>query len=92
MYSIRPSADEIFLSSEALYELVEMHYRRCSEHVSAILEVELTPYTQNTHYLESCKDKWLARYKGTRAGRSEEHASETSSVFILHYSCFLSII
>lgn len=57
----------MILYSEALDELVEIHYSRCSEHVGAILEVKLTSYTQNKHYPESCKDKWLARYRDTRA-------------------------
>jgi len=52
----------------SLSELVESHYQSCSQHVDAILEVEMTPFTQNTHYLETSKAKWLARYKDIRAG------------------------
>jgi hypothetical protein len=28
------------------------------------------PFTQNDHYLQTCKDKWLARYKDARAGKA----------------------
>jgi hypothetical protein len=31
------------------------------------LEVEQTPYTQNTHYLQESTDKWLSKYKNARA-------------------------
>lgn len=36
-----------------------------------MLETEQTPFTQNDHYLQTCKDKWLAKYKDARAGRVE---------------------
>ncbi|KAL0952897.1 hypothetical protein HGRIS_007115 [Hohenbuehelia grisea] len=55
--------------STFLLELVEKHHIRCLMFVETALEVELTPYTQNTHYLESSSSKWLARYKDSRAGK-----------------------
>lgn len=33
-----------------------------------MLQTELTPFTQNTHYLQTCTHKWLAKYKDARAG------------------------
>ena len=31
--------------------------------------MEIVPFTQNTHYLETCTQKWLSKYKDTRAGK-----------------------
>ncbi|KIM82118.1 hypothetical protein PILCRDRAFT_485567 [Piloderma croceum F 1598] len=53
----------------SISELVDRHYIGCGQFLQAILEAEQTPYTQNDHYLETCKDKWLAKYKDARAGR-----------------------
>ena len=52
-----------------------MHYQKCNEHLEAILEVELTPYTQNDHYYEASKDKFLTEYKDLRAGRTRSSES-----------------
>lgn len=52
-----------------------MHYQKCNEHLEAILEVELTPYTQNDHYYEASKDKFLTRYKDLRAERTRSFES-----------------
>lgn len=53
-------------------ELIQLHLFSCRSFVDATLEVERMPYTQNTHYLQSCVDKWLAKYK---TQRKEEHTS-----------------
>jgi len=58
-----------FFHRVSISELVDRHYIGCGQFLQAILEVEQTPYTQNDHYLETCKDKWLAKYKDARAGR-----------------------
>jgi hypothetical protein len=55
----------------SISELVNRHHITCNQFLQAILETEQTPYTQNGHYLETCKDKWLAKYKDARAGRVE---------------------
>lgn len=51
--------------------------------MDAILEVELTPYTQNKHYLETCKAKWLATYKDSRTSRRETPVVNTDEVLKL---------
>lgn len=58
----------------SINDLVGKHFTKCHEFVDAILAVEETPFTQNGHYLETCKDKWLAKYKDARAGRVETSA------------------
>jgi len=50
-----------------IFELTQERERLCLEFLQAILEVELTPFTQNIHYLQSGTDKWLARYKEIRS-------------------------
>ncbi|KAL0571649.1 hypothetical protein V5O48_010307 [Marasmius crinis-equi] len=52
-------------------ELLDKHSERCLMFVDASLGCEQTPFTQNTHYLQTCTEKWLARYKSTRANRGE---------------------
>lgn len=53
-------------------ELIQFHLFSCRSFVDATLEVERMPYTQNTHYLQSSVDKWLAKYK---TQRKEENPS-----------------
>ncbi|KAI0706855.1 P-loop containing nucleoside triphosphate hydrolase protein [Cerioporus squamosus] len=38
-------------------------------HLKTILELETSPYTQNHHYFQESRDKWLAKYKDARAGK-----------------------
>ncbi|KAK0239883.1 P-loop containing nucleoside triphosphate hydrolase protein [Armillaria nabsnona] len=47
----------------------------CSVVLNATLDVEKIPFTQNTHYLEATTDKWLAKYKDIRAGKTHAHGS-----------------
>ncbi|KAK0463456.1 P-loop containing nucleoside triphosphate hydrolase protein [Desarmillaria tabescens] len=47
-------------------EIVSEQYASCHAFLDAILEVELSPFTQNLHYLDSSSEKWLAKYKGAR--------------------------
>jgi hypothetical protein len=37
--------------------------------LQAVLEMEKALFTQNTHYLETCTEKWLSKYKDARAAR-----------------------
>lgn len=60
-----------FTNRLSICELVNRHYTACVQFLQAMLEVEQTPFTQNDHYLQTCKDKWLAKYKDARAGRRE---------------------
>ncbi|KIJ68778.1 hypothetical protein HYDPIDRAFT_107023 [Hydnomerulius pinastri MD-312] len=51
-------------------ELSAQHYTQCLTRIQEHLEIEQDPFTQNDHYLESCKERWLAHYKDARAGQS----------------------
>ncbi|KZT22881.1 hypothetical protein NEOLEDRAFT_1180623 [Neolentinus lepideus HHB14362 ss-1] len=51
-------------------ELVSRHQAICTERIEEILEIESEPFTQNGHYYDSCRDKWLAKYKDARAGKT----------------------
>ncbi|KAG1775502.1 P-loop containing nucleoside triphosphate hydrolase protein [Suillus placidus] len=43
--------------------------------VKTALDLETTPhYTQNTHYLQTLRDKWLSHYKTVRSRRSQYKA------------------
>jgi hypothetical protein len=50
-------------------ELVHHHERSCIQLLEMILEMEETPFTLNTHYLETCTDQWLSRYRDAKAGK-----------------------
>ncbi|KAG2155240.1 P-loop containing nucleoside triphosphate hydrolase protein [Suillus bovinus] len=48
---------------------------RAEEAVKSVLALETTPYyTQNKHYLETLRDKWLAHYKIVRSRASQYKA------------------
>ena len=49
-------------------ELVKSCYTECQQYIATMLEVERAPFTQNTHYLQTCTDKWLVHYSQARAG------------------------
>ncbi|KAI0066060.1 P-loop containing nucleoside triphosphate hydrolase protein [Artomyces pyxidatus] len=44
-------------------DLIKKHADTCESFIKASLEVEHAPFTQNTHYLQSCKEKWLSKYR-----------------------------
>lgn len=56
-----------FMTREVVSEIVKHHREICFQHLSAVLETQQTPFTQNTHYLQTCQDKWLAMYRDTRS-------------------------
>ncbi len=56
-------------------ELMNECRAACSVVLNATLDVEKIPFTQNTHYLEATTDKWLAKYKDIRAGKTHAHGS-----------------
>ncbi|KAA1467040.1 hypothetical protein DENSPDRAFT_926310 [Dentipellis sp. KUC8613] len=62
-------------------ELVKRHFADCRAFIDAALEAERTPYTQNSHYLQSCEEKWLTRYKQSRAagGRGSTRVSQEAT-------------
>jgi GTPase SAR1 family protein len=48
---------------------------RAQEAIKSALTLETTPhYTQNTHYLQTLREKWLARYKVVRSRASQYKA------------------
>ncbi|KAI0027599.1 P-loop containing nucleoside triphosphate hydrolase protein [Vararia minispora EC-137] len=57
-------------------ELVELTVKESSHFLWASLQCELTAYTQNTHYLQTCKDRWLSRYRDMRLGNSPQQVDQ----------------
>ncbi|KAG1878984.1 P-loop containing nucleoside triphosphate hydrolase protein [Suillus subluteus] len=60
-------------------DLIRSHVGVCKAHaqdaVKSALALETTPhYTQNTHYLQTLREKWLARYKIVRSRASQYKA------------------
>ncbi|PBK78915.1 hypothetical protein ARMSODRAFT_947905 [Armillaria solidipes] len=53
-------------------EIISEQYASCYKILEAILEVELSPFTQNLHYLDSSSEKWLAKYKGARQEKKSQ--------------------
>ncbi|KAJ8092575.1 hypothetical protein PM082_006900 [Marasmius tenuissimus] len=49
-------------------KLFSRHDQRCLMFLEAALEMEMTPATQNNHYLQSSTEKWHAKYKSARTG------------------------
>lgn len=72
------SSGNSFMDRLLTLELIQFHLFNCRSYVDATLEVERMPYTQNTHYLQSSVDKWLAKYK---TQRKEENASAMLAFF-----------
>ncbi|KAJ3710473.1 P-loop containing nucleoside triphosphate hydrolase protein [Lentinula raphanica] len=60
-------------------ELSETHRTACALVLSKIIEVEGSPFTQNTHYLQSKTNNWLVRYKAARAKASQQKATTSNS-------------
>jgi hypothetical protein len=55
-----------------LFDLINSHTAECAKFLEAVLEMETTPMTQNSHYLQATTEKWVARYKEQRAGKTPE--------------------
>ncbi|KAJ6610621.1 P-loop containing nucleoside triphosphate hydrolase protein [Mycena sp. CBHHK59/15] len=51
-------------------DLITEHYDECTRFLLTALEMETTPYTQNTHYLLATTEKWASKYKEQRAGKN----------------------
>ncbi|KAF9229123.1 hypothetical protein BS17DRAFT_792113 [Gyrodon lividus] len=60
----------------AVNELSAQHYAQCLIRIQEHLEMEQEPFTQNSHYLETCKEKWLAYYKDARAGQPAKRSAK----------------
>ncbi|KAK0211639.1 P-loop containing nucleoside triphosphate hydrolase protein [Armillaria fumosa] len=61
-------------------EVTSEQYASCYKILEAILEVELSPFTQNLHYLDSSSEKWLAKYKGAKQERKSQPVPTPVSV------------
>ncbi|KAK7040880.1 hypothetical protein VNI00_009476 [Paramarasmius palmivorus] len=48
----------------------------CLDLLYRVLKVEQTPSTQNTHYLQTCTDKWHTRYRMLRSEKDQDRDSE----------------
>ncbi|KDQ60443.1 hypothetical protein JAAARDRAFT_125646, partial [Jaapia argillacea MUCL 33604] len=51
-------------------ELVDHHYAGCLKQLQVLLKLERSPFTQNTHYYDTCREKWLSKYKDARANKT----------------------
>ncbi|KAG2365973.1 P-loop containing nucleoside triphosphate hydrolase protein [Suillus spraguei] len=65
-------------------DLIRIQVGVCKAHaqeaVKSALALETTPhYTQNTHYLQTLREKWLAHYKTVRSRASRYKASQPPS-------------
>ncbi|KAL0571650.1 hypothetical protein V5O48_010308 [Marasmius crinis-equi] len=60
-------------------ELFDLHANSCLMFLEAVLEMEQTPATQNTHYLQTSKEKWLAKYKSARLNTATPSRSSAES-------------
>ncbi|KAF9220693.1 hypothetical protein BS17DRAFT_882330 [Gyrodon lividus] len=73
------------LVSELIRTDVEEHKIRAHSAMKETLELEVGPnYTQNTHYLQSLREKWLGRYK---LGRRNPHEHELPPIISLNETC-----
>ena len=64
----------------AIVDLFQTRYAATRTQIGYILQYESTPYTQNGHYLQVTKDKYLARYKDVRAGKVKFNADGESPI------------
>lgn len=51
----------------AIRELLKDKHSATWNNLKSVLDLEKRPYTQNGHYLQVTKDKYLSRYKAARA-------------------------
>lgn len=58
-------------------DLVDEHLTICQDAVDSHMDAERMPYTQNNHYLQTAKEKWLSRYKADRA--ADQGSSSTTT-------------
>lgn len=63
--------------SSLIFDLVDEHLLLCRAAVNSYLDSERMPYTQNNHYYQTSKDKWLAIYKEQRAESTSNAAKST---------------
>ena len=69
------------MTRSLLGELIRHHLNVCSEYLEAILEIELTPYTQHQSYLNRYSEEWLSKYYDIRKGRIRVKQAASSTFF-----------
>ena len=57
-------------------QLIDERWDSCHSLLKVILEAELTPYTQNGHYLETSTIKWKGKYERAIADRFRPSSSQ----------------
>lgn len=65
------------LDRSLVTDLVDEHITICRDAVNSHMDAERMPYTQNNHYLQTAKNKWLSRYKADRA--ADQGSSTTTT-------------
>ncbi|KAJ7208660.1 P-loop containing nucleoside triphosphate hydrolase protein [Mycena pura] len=58
-----------------LTDLEEKHADDCATYLAAALDMEMTPMTQNDHYLQATNEKWVGKYRDQRAGKSDDRTT-----------------
>lgn len=74
-------------------DFVEQQHTQCRTHLIAFLEIQKTPFTQNEHYFEATRLKWLGRYKDGRKAKSTAPSGnllEPTNVFVLSADATIS--
>lgn len=61
-------------------------YAVCFQHLAAIIDVQRTPFTQNTEYLICCKENWLAKYKDANFGKGKVPAAKAKVPVLSEFS------
>lgn len=66
--------------SPSTLELIKTCADTTTTQLSTVLQLETSPFTQNTHYFTDCRDGWLAKYKDARAGKGAAERITPASV------------
>lgn len=53
--------------SQAVHDLIQAKYKELNVQLSRVLAYETSPFTQNDHYLQASKEKFLVKYRSARA-------------------------
>jgi hypothetical protein len=49
--------------------LVLEYSQDCAKYLAAVIQMEMTPMTQNDDFLQTVMEKWVIKYKDQRTGR-----------------------
>ncbi|KAI0039468.1 hypothetical protein FA95DRAFT_1504134 [Auriscalpium vulgare] len=50
--------------------LIKEHYVKCQAFIDGVLLLDYSPYTQNDHYFQSTREKWLSKYRSMRSAKT----------------------